>query len=146
MEENNANGFAAEILALIIENHSWLDFVFLYVIAYIAIPNKSKRSHGLFNVGNDYHRAKIGKISENFGVRLAALFFLMLVVVCSMCVAGIYAFFVAVGFYLIDEGFLNRGIYFNVGRMTAEGMILMVAVNFYCHAGIGYALRDDKNN
>lgn len=138
MEDTNANGFGAEILTLIIENHSWVEFSFLYIVAYLAIPGKSLKSRDLFKMGNDYYRAKIGRLSENLSLRFAAPFFLTLVVLFSLCIAGIYSLIIAIGFYLLNREILNGSLYFNIGRMTAEGMVLMVIVNFYCHAGIGY--------
>lgn len=135
IDEEYSNGLGS-IIAFIIESHSWLEVIYLYIAIYITIPTKLMDT-SWFSQGVDFVSAKASKWSVDLTAKIIAPFMLGLCFLMYSMLPLLYSFFgLLIGF--AAEEILQKNNLFDQKQMLFETALVCAFSFAYCQISLAF--------
>ncbi len=146
MEQENGTGLGG-ILVLIIDNHSWLELIYLYLAIHVAIPNKQVESKRHV-IDEDLMLAMLSKWPNDLLVKLLAPIILILYVLILSIKPLLYSSFGMIPFIFIADVLIENSKLFDPLQMVLEATLICTACWALCQMSLMFKrielLRSDK--
>lgn len=146
MDQENGTGLGG-ILVLIMDNHSWLELIYLYLAIHVAIPNKPVESKRHV-IDEDLMSAMLSKWPNDLLVKLLAPIILILYILILSIKPLLYSSFGMIPFIFIADVLIENGKLFDPLQMVLEAALICTACWALCQISLTFKkidlLRSDK--